>query len=286
MQTHSEPVLCSSFTRDGSGIFFGGTDGKVKLWELGSNQVQQVAQHEHGVKECAFVGELGVLLTGSWDKKLCFWDCRSQNPVHTQMLQDRINAMDVKGQLLVVATSQRHIQIFDLRNPATPKSTIESPLKWQTRSLACFNDEKGYFVGSIEGRCAVQNIDTMQSSKNFTFKCHRQGEQKTGQEVYAVNAIKVHPTFGTFITCGSDGVFHFWDKESKRRLKAMNRCHDSISCAGFNKDGSLLAYAVSYDWRFGVEGYNPDSMRSYIFLHQVQDSEVHPQTAHPAARRR
>ena len=35
---------------------------------------------------------------------------------------------------------------------------------------------------------------TSGSNKDFVFR--------TGQEVYAVNAIKVHPTFGTFITCG------------------------------------------------------------------------------------
>ena len=77
-------------------------------------------------------------------------------------------------------------------------------------------------------------------------------------------------------TVGSDGVLYFWDKEHKRRLKAMQRCTDSISSAAFNRDGSLVAYAVSYDWRFGVEGYNPDTMRSYIFLHQVQEDEVRP----------
>ena len=70
-----------------------------------------MAQHEQGVKECAFLGEQNVLLTGSWDKRLCYWDCRNPTPVHTQMLPERICAMDVKGQLLVVATAQRHVQV-------------------------------------------------------------------------------------------------------------------------------------------------------------------------------
>lgn len=69
--------------------------------------------------------------------------------------------------------------MFDLRNPASPRSSTESPLKWQTRCVTCFNDEKGYFIGSIEGRCGVQNVDSINIGKNFTFKCHRQGEQKS-----------------------------------------------------------------------------------------------------------
>eukprot|EP00967_Tisochrysis_lutea_P031609 scaffold37327_cov20-Tisochrysis_lutea.AAC.2 len=36
-----------------------------------------------------------MLITGSWDKTLRFWDCRSPTPVHTQPLPERVYAMDV-----------------------------------------------------------------------------------------------------------------------------------------------------------------------------------------------
>lgn len=65
--------------------------------------------------------------------------------------------MDLSGQLLVVATAERKIQTFDLRNPGTQYGpTIDSPLKFQTRSIACFPDQTGYAIGSVEGRVAVQ----------------------------------------------------------------------------------------------------------------------------------
>lgn len=91
------------------------------------------------------------------------------------------------------------MQVFNLRQPSTQQSSIVSPLKWQTRCVACYADQKGYFVGSIEGRVAVQNLNEIASSqKNFTFKCHRQNS-----DVYAVNSIAVHPTVGTFVTAGT-----------------------------------------------------------------------------------
>lgn len=62
-------------------------------------------------------------------------------------------------------------------------------------------------VGSIEGRVAVQHVEDNQQSKNFTFKCHRDGN-----DIYAVNSITFHPVHGTFVTCGSDGAYNFWDK--------------------------------------------------------------------------
>ena len=75
------------------------------------------------------------------------------------------------------------------------------------RCLTCFPDSQGYMVGSVEGRVAVQHLEDAQQSKNFTFKCHRDGN-----DVYAVNGITFHPQYGTFVTSGSDGSYNFWDK--------------------------------------------------------------------------
>lgn len=43
-------------------------------------------------------------------------------------------------------------------------------------------------VGSIEGRVAVHHVEDSLQSKNFTFKCHREGS-----DIYAVNSIAFHP---------------------------------------------------------------------------------------------
>lgn len=73
---------------------------------------------------------------------------------------------------------------------------------------------------------------------------------------------------------GSDGCYHFWDKETKRRLKAMERINESITCGTFNRDGSLYAYAVSYDWSKGCQQYNPASTRNTVMLHPVTEADV------------
>jgi mRNA export factor len=53
--------------------------------------------------------------------------------------------------------------------------------------------------------------------------------------------VKVHATFAT---SGSDGAYNFWDKDSKQRLKALQRCNQPIPCSAFNHDGTIFAYAV------------------------------------------
>ncbi len=82
-------------------------------------------------------------------------------------------------------------------------------------------------------------------------QCHRDNN-----DIYAVNSMAFHPQFGTFATAGSDGTYNVWDKDSQQRLKAQNKCTYGTSpapipCGNFNKDGSIYAYAVSYDWSKG-----------------------------------
>lgn len=54
------------------------------------------------------------------------------------------------------------LQVFNLTNPQQVFQELESPLKYQTRCIACFPDSTGYLLGSIEGRVAVQHVEDSQ----------------------------------------------------------------------------------------------------------------------------
>nr|CAD1826871.1 unnamed protein product [Ananas comosus var. bracteatus] len=222
--SHEHPVLCSTWKDDGMTVFSGGCDKTVKMWPLMTGgQPATVAAHDAPVKELAWIPQMNLLVTGSWDKTLKYWDTRQPQPVHTQQLPERCYAMTVRYPLMVVGTADRQLIVYNLQNPQTEFKRIQSPLKYQTRCLAAFPDQQGFLVGSIEGRVGVHHLDDAQQSKNFTFKCHREGT-----EIYSVNSLNFHPVHGTFATAGSDGAFNFWDKDSKQRLKAMARCPHPI----------------------------------------------------------
>jgi mRNA export factor len=241
------------------------------MWILQGNQSGVIAQHSAPIKEIAFVQEAGFLVTGSWDKTLKYWDVRTAaQPKATVQLPERCYCMDVKGNLIVVGTADRHIVVYDFRKPQTPFRTLQSPLKFQSRCLSAFPDSSGFALGSIEGRVAIQHVEEKNSAKNFAFKCHRHGN-----EVYAVNSLAFHPRYGTFATAGSDGVYTFWDKDSKQRLKLFNRMDQSITASAFNRDGSIYAYAVGYDWSKGIE-YFDKRKPNMLLLHAVQDGEIVP----------
>ncbi|CAK9160454.1 unnamed protein product [Ilex paraguariensis] len=297
--SHEQPVLCSTWKDDGTTVFSGGCDKQVKMWPLLSGgQPVTVAMHDAPIREIAWIPEMNLLVTGSWDKTLRYWDLRQSNPAHSQQLPDRCYTLSVRHPLMVVGTADRNLIVFNLQNPQTEFKRIASPLKYQTRCVASFPDQQGFLIGSIEGRVGVHHLDDSQQSKNFTFKCHREGN-----EIYSVNSLSFHPgvkaknvlmsaddfsfqwasmrkslscdlMHHTFVTAGSDGAFNFWDKDSKQRLKAMSRCSQPIPCSTFNNDGSIFAYAVCYDWSKGAENHNPSTAKTNIFLHLPQESDV------------
>jgi len=62
----------------------------------------------------------------------------------------------------------------------------------QKRCVRFFHDGRGVLVGSAEGRCSVVHVQEADARGDFSYKCHR-----SGQNVYAINALAMHP-LGTF----------------------------------------------------------------------------------------
>ncbi|CAN6807581.1 unnamed protein product [Brassica oleracea] len=87
---------------------------------------------------------------------------------------------------------------MDQLNKPNEFKRIVSPLKYQTRCVTAFPDQQGFLVYPIlslyrlvQLKCelvGVHHLDDSQQNKNFTFKCHRDGN-----EIYSINALNFHP---------------------------------------------------------------------------------------------
>ncbi|PKS07698.1 hypothetical protein jhhlp_006306 [Lomentospora prolificans] len=277
---HGGPVFNVDFSKDGTKIVSGGADNQVKVCDLASTQTAQVGAHDQPVRCVRFFESGGgpMVVSGSWDKTVKYWDLRQQQPAAQIQCQERVYTMDVKDNLLVLGTADRYINVIDLKNPTKFYKTLQSPLKWQTKVVSCFTDSAGFAIGSIEGRCAIQYVEDKDSGSNFSFKCHRDPVQNNVVTVHAVNDISFHPVYGTFSTAGSDGTFHFWDKDAKHRLKGYPNVGGSIVATTFNKTGNIFAYAVSYDWSKGYQ-HNTSQYPIKVMLHPVDADECKPRPA-------
>ena len=110
-------------------------------------------------------------------------------------------------------------------NNFEPDSVVESSLKFSTTAIECFADGKGFCCGSIEGRCAVNNMDFTKGDRgkvaNFCFKCHRVEEptNKTEANVFSVNGFAFNKRYNTFCSYGSDGLITTWNKDRKAKYR-------------------------------------------------------------------
>lgn len=278
---HQDAVLDVGWFLDGSKAVSGGCDNAVRAFDMGSGQAIQIGQHDQPVRCVQGVEVPGtqVVASASWDRTLKYWDARQQQPIATIQLPERAYAMATQKSLLIVACGNRKLVIVNLQNPQTIYKTMDSPLKLQTRSLACHGNGEGFAIGSIEGRCAIQYVDdAKQSSDGFAFKCcreHRTTPGKPGDNVYAVQSISVHPIHNTLCTSGSEGILKFWDKDSRTRLRISKPFPAPVLCTDFNHNGSLLAYGVSYDWSKG-HSFNGPNQPIQVRIHNLEDIEVRP----------
>lgn len=111
--------------------------------------------------------------TGSWDTNIGTWDPRQYASASKIITSGKVYSLSLSDTRLVVATADRHIDIFDIRNTNTPLEKRESPLKHQTREVVCLRSGLGFILGSIEV-CALKFIVFMLFLLIFCFAvvCH------------------------------------------------------------------------------------------------------------------
>jgi len=287
------PVMALS-TPISHALFTGGLDGSVKRFDITSSIISLIGYHSEGDIPtngesriaCSCLSSLSslnneILASSGWDKNLYIWDIRSPNykSVANIKLPGKAYSMDSNCNMIVVSTSGRKTCVIDVRmlgeNSVDAMAEMilvrDSSLKYQTRVVKFLPNGSGIAVGSIEGRVAIEFFDELGISSNgmkkYAFKCHR-----VGDTVYPVNSIVFHPTYGTFVTGGCDGLVVSWDGLNKKKLTTLPRLPTSVSALSFSHDGSELAIASSYTFEEGER----DHPRDEIFIRLMLDLECRP----------
>ena len=122
-------------------------------------------------------------------------------------------------------------------------------------------------VGSVDGRitrCQVfdRNMNYVLNSE-LIFKAHKKEKGSRTSKIslqYSINSLlftnRDNVKNGkSFISCGTDSDLYIWDYEKKH--KSLNiRYNDTqmASKAAVNLDGTVMVFALGYDWHKGIWG--------------------------------
>ncbi|CBH14122.1 poly(A) export protein, putative [Trypanosoma equiperdum] len=250
------PILDMSFSEDGR-VFFGGCDKSATMWNLTTGQKTVVASHDLPISCLSYVlsptgGDM--LITGSWDGKLRYWDMKQPRPVKEDLLGEPIFALDAQRSFPMAAcVTGRKVHVFNMQFMSKVME-LDPPkmMKFSLRCVACSPQHDGVAVGSSEGR--VSFIPLRQES-GCTFKAHVVEENNVFY-MHQTNFCSIDSKTGRMITGGGDGRIAVWDYKKRCNVcyendpKLPNR-NNSISAGDISADCSLLAYARSYDWAMG-----------------------------------
>ena len=185
---------------------------------------------------------LDLVLSGSWDRTIAFWDPRSSSKTaqYSATVSDKVYCMDSKQNKLVYGLANGKVLVYDIRErvffsfirsylcllfTVFPQKILEnrdSPLKYHMRTISINNSNTGYAIAGIEGRVGIEffHSNTAEASpeqSEYVFKCHRRTVD--GKErIFPINSIIHHPVYGTFATGGCDGIVNVWDGDHRKRL--------------------------------------------------------------------
>jgi cell cycle arrest protein BUB3 len=152
-----------------------------------------------------------------------------------------------------------------------------------------------YFYDSLEGKVAIEYFDLSDAElqkKKYAFKAHRRAAAAAGAEggggvaaetVFAVNALDVHPVYGTLASGGSDGTFCTWDYENMKRLAQKEGFEPGVSALAFSRDGARVAIASSYTFDQGADKENLMQAPCGVAVVPVAEAEVRPKKKKAAA---
>lgn len=176
-------------------VVCGGLDMAVTVHEYGGAGVTSVlGSHTAAVRCVSVCTARNILVSGSWDKSVRLWDMRAGGGggggggtalAGSAAVGERVFALTVVGADTVVAcTSERSVALLDLRKLG---SIIEpemrtSSLAFQTRIARAFPTGDAWASGSVEGRVAIDYMDTANENK-FVFKVRKEINVGRGVEM-------------------------------------------------------------------------------------------------------
>lgn len=292
---HERAALACCWDSSGKYLFSGGCDNKVNQWHI-DGKFRTLGQHKASVKCMEYSKQHNVLVTGSWDGTVKFWDIRcdpmSGRNCYKLNIGAKVYALSCGGHSFVIGLSNKTIQHYDFRK--LPNRTSSIPLNSHCKSLTqphmvrdidMFPDHSGFIYSLIGGRCFAYFF-AENGKDTFSWNCHRLRhpfeayvtDKYKHRDVYSVNVVRFNRKYGTCVTGGDDGKLHAWDKDNKAKL--WNFMEDAqgvvqpITAVDFDRTGDIMGYAVSNGWDKGHDHCNdklPD-----IHLQKVTQRQFEP----------
>ena len=114
---HNHIVRCVAFSPRSTSLATGGPEKKLRIFDL--NRPDPVAteigsQSHNGTIRCVAWAEPNILVSGSEDKYIRWWDVRTRDPVETYLVDDQLGSCEFSNDGMILNVSAgRNVYFFD-----------------------------------------------------------------------------------------------------------------------------------------------------------------------------
>ncbi|BBG94298.1 eukaryotic elongation factor 5A-1 [Prunus dulcis] len=213
----------------------------------------------------------GQVITAGLDKKILSWDTRTPKGIAcVRNMDSEVMSMSLSGFDMMVAVGAS-IYVYDLRRLEKPFQSKDSHMGVQIVCVSSIPYAKGFAVGSVDGRVALEiSCPSNSDDIRYMFRCHPKSTDSK-YHLVSVNDIVFNPIiYGAFVTGDNEGYVTAWDATSKRRLFQLPRYPNSVASLSYNHKGQLLAVASSYTYQEANEIEEPP----LVFIHEVDNDNM------------
>lgn len=171
---HSGKVMAAKYVQEPHKVVTGSHDRTLKIWDLRSIACIETKFAGSSCNDLVTSDSLGsTIISGHWDKKIRFWDIRTEKQCVDLAMPAKITSLDLSKDCLYLICSVRDdtIKLIDLRKNQVigcfSNESFKLSCDW---SRAAFNyNATKVACGSSDGTIFVWNVATKES---YTLKGH------------------------------------------------------------------------------------------------------------------
>ena len=217
---HGHEVFDVAVSGDNSRITSCGGDKQVFYWDVASgNVIRKFRGHDLKVNTCVFAGEeSSVIVSGSYDKTVKIFDCRSRSFDAMQTMAeatDSITSLAVRGHEVLSACVDGYVRRYDVRMGEVVSDCLGHP-------ITCVRFTR-------DGNCVLATC--MDSTVRLLDKAN--GELLNSYSGHRNESYKVESAMtrgDAYVACGSeDGKIFFWDLVSGKLAHQLHG-HSNVVC--------------------------------------------------------
>ncbi|XP_055849050.1 autophagy-related protein 16 isoform X2 [Episyrphus balteatus] len=210
---HSGKVMAAKYVQEPHKVVTGSHDRTLKIWDLRSIACIETKFAGSSCNDLVTSDSLGsTIISGHWDKKIRFWDIRTEKQCVDLAMPAKITSLDLSKDCLYLICSVRDdtIKLIDLRKNQVigcfSNESFKLSCDW---SRAAFNyNATKVACGSSDGTIFVWNVA---SKESYTLKGHNSGLAYSLIHSCAVIAVAWSPTGSELASVGKSRRCIIWN---------------------------------------------------------------------------